>query len=131
MSEADRCRFEAFSFLRGLCLGLEAEKRAADALKRGCLKEVLGTWRPWKGLLDPLQAGSAGRFGNLTGYSAGPTAQPTAACETGSSRPPRALGSRAASPASFGAFALLDGPGLTQFRVQGLGFRILALGFWV
>ena len=31
----------------------------------------------------------------------------------------RALGSRAASPAGFGAFALLDGPGLTQFRVLG------------
>ena len=29
----------------------------------------------------------------------------------------------AASPAGFGAFALLDGPGLTQFRVEGLGFR--------
>ena len=29
----------------------------------------------------------------------------------------RASGSGAASPAGFGAFALLDGPGLTQFRV--------------
>ena len=29
---------------------------------------------------------------------------------------------RAASPAGFGVFALLDGPGLTQFRV--LGFRV-------
>ena len=33
----------------------------------------------------------------------------------------RALGSRAASPVGFGAFALLDGPGLTQFRVGGSG----------
>ena len=33
----------------------------------------------------------------------------------------RALGSRAASPPGFGAFALLDDPGLTQFR--GLGFK--------
>ena len=47
----------------------------------------------------------------------------------GSSR--RALGSRAASPAGFGAFALLDGPGLTQFRVWGLGFRVWGLGFRV
>ena len=31
-------------------------------------------------------------------------------------RPPEGFGLRAASPAGFGAFALLDGPGLTQFR---------------
>ena len=30
----------------------------------------------------------------------------------------RALSSRVASPAGFGALALLDGPGLTQFRVS-------------
>ena len=43
---------------------------------------------------------------------------PTTACGTGSSVAcQRALGSRAALPAGFGAFALLDGPGLTQFRV--------------
>ena len=48
---------------------------------------------------------------------AGLTAQPTAACGTGSSvARRRALGSRAASPVGFGAFALLDGAGLTQFR---------------
>ena len=70
---------------------------------------------------------------------AGLTAQPTAACGTGSSAVRRrALGSGAASPAGFGAFALLDGFGLTQFRVpgvelesldlRGLGFGIGALG---
>ena len=62
---------------------------------------------------------------------AGPTAQPTAACGTGSSVARRkALGSRAASPAGFGPFSLLDGPGLTQFKslgLQGLGFK--GLGF--
>ena len=43
---------------------------------------------------------------------------PTAACGTGSSVARQsALGFRAASPAGFGAFALLDGPGLTQFRL--------------
>ena len=42
-------------------------------------------------------------------------AEKPAACGTGGSvARRRALGSR--SPASFGAFALLDGPGLTQFR---------------
>ena len=68
-----------------------------------------------------LQRGLKGALGDLTGYSpaaCGLTAQPTAACGTGSSVARwRALGSRAASPAGFGAFALLDGPGLTQFRV--------------
>ena len=32
------------------------------------------------------------------------------------------------SPAGFSAFALLDGPGLTQLRVQGLGVRVWGLG---
>ena len=41
----------------------------------------------------------------------------TAACGTGSSVASGwALGSGAPSPAGFVAFALLDGPGLTQFR---------------
>ena len=46
---------------------------------------------------------------------AGSTVQPAAACGTGAPSP--ASGSGATSPAGFGAFALLDGPGLTQFRV--------------
>ena len=45
----------------------------------------------------------------------------TAACGTGSSvARRRALGSKAASHAGFGAFALLDGLSL-GFRVEGLG----------
>ena len=57
---------------------------------------------------------------------AGLTAQPTAACGSSAVRR-RALGSGAASPAGFGAFALLDGFALTQFRVQGVELESLDL----
>ena len=71
-----------------------------------------------------------GRFGvphfkgDMAGYSPAAcrlTAQPTAACETGRSSVARrrALGSRAASPAGFGAFVVLNGSGLTQFKLCG------------
>ena len=46
----------------------------------------------------------------------------------------RAFGSRAPSPAFFGAFALLDGPRLTQFKITlsyGLGFWAWGLGIGV
>ena len=50
------------------------------------------------------------------------TGQPQADFGTGSSvASRRTFGFGATSPASFGALALLDGHGLTQFRVQGSG----------
>ena len=69
--------------------------------------------------------------GDMAGYSPAAcrlTAQPTAACETGSSvARRRALGSRAASPAGFGAFVVLNGSGLTQFKLCGCWQGILVL----
>ena len=71
---------------------------------RGALRGALGSLKghPKRTIWRTQGLGSTWR-------PAGLTAQPTLIV----------LGSRAASPAGFGAFALLDGPGLTQFRVQG------------
>ena len=55
--------------------------------------------------------------GSLTGYLPATCSVPRAACSC-----LRDWSSGAASPAGFGAFALLDGPGHTQFRDKGLGF---------
>ena len=99
--------------LRPLTLLMPAEKpqgglwEASGRGLRGPLKRTI--WR----MGDSVQGLGYLTKGDRTGY----------ACGTGSSvARRRALGSRAASPAGFGAFALLDGPGLTQFR--GLGCRV-------
>ena len=57
-------------------------------------------------------------FGVSYSRAIGSPAQPVAAYGTGSSvATRRASGSKSPSPAGFGAFALLDGLGLTRFRV--------------
>ena len=64
----------------------------------------------WAGLLPGRGLGPSP--GGLPLRSRGVFSQP------GAYSPGRGLSGRGAtSPAGFGAFALLDGPGLTQFRV--------------
>ena len=144
-SKADGCQFGfggGSRLFRGLCLGLEAEKQGRKEVLGGLGGPGLG--RPWKDAGGPgspgnwearkpsrkLQAREASR-GELRGLKgpykkddledglgylrvtrqrpAGLTAQPTAAARR------RALGSRAASPAGFGA--------CLGFRDSGLSFR--------
>ena len=81
------------------------------------------------GAAQPRFKAFQGELSALRQRPDGPTAPPAAVCGTGSSvARRRAYSSGAPSPAGFGAFALLNGPGLTQFRVSGLqGFGVLGL----
>ena len=94
-------------------MGREAVEMPRNGLKGPCFLYKSGGWCALSQGLGLLILRRAVSRSDL--------APPAAVCGTESSvARRRAYGSRALSPARFGAFALLDVPGLTHFRVLGL-----------